>query len=145
MRFKINYILVFLILVFIGNKAVSQPGKNDKVEALRVSFITQKVNFTPSEAQGFWPLYNEYNDKIKYLRRNFRKTYGAVTDFKHEKDAEDFLNAQQALKQSEMELEKEYNEKFKKVIGVKKTALVKIAEEEFKKEIIKTIKGGGDT
>lgn len=124
--------------------AVAQPvTKRDKIEALRVSFITQKVNFTTQEAQQFWPLYNEYNDKTEANRRSFRQQYGKNVniEFTTDKEAEQYLVAELTLKQKEYELYKEYYEKFKKVLPVKKVAMLRRAEEEFKKELIKNIKG----
>ncbi len=123
---------------------IAQPtNKRDKIDALRVTFINQKVNFTTQENQVFWPLYNEYNDKLDNARKSFRqqyikdKDYTAATD----KEAEAYLNAELALKQKEYELYKEYFDKFKKILPVKKVALLRRAEEEFKKELIKNIKG----
>jgi len=123
---------------------IAQPtNKRDKIDALRVTFINQKVNFTTQENQVFWPLYNEYNDKLDNARKSFRqqyikdKDYTAATD----KEAEAYLNAELALKQKEYELYKEYFDKFKKILPIKKVALVRRAEEEFRKELIKNIKG----
>lgn len=144
MKSSYKYILTFVIAVFATTVSYAQPGKQDKIEALKVSFITEKVNLTPSEAQGFWPLYNEYNDKVKFARKNFRQLYGNVNDFKSDKEADDYLNAELKLRQTEVDLQKEYFDKFKKILGAKKTGLLKKAEEEFKKEIIKTIKGNGN-
>lgn len=140
MKFKVTHIFVILFM-FTALAGLAQPGQKDKVEALKISFITQKINLTTQEAQSFWPVYNEYSDKIKFARRSFRQQYGAVAEFKSDKEAEDYLNAELKLKQTELELNKEYTEKFKKILGSKKAALLRLAEEEFKKEIIKTIKG----
>jgi hypothetical protein len=144
MKFSIKYLLVLAVALFAAKTDYAQPGKNNKVEALRVSFITQKVNLSTQEAQGFWPLYNEYNDKIKFARKNFRQQYAKVNDFKTDKEAEDYLNAELKLQQTEVDLQREYFDKFKKILGAKKTGLLKKAEEEFKKEIIKTIKGSSN-
>ncbi len=135
------YLILFYFWVAI---AVAQPeNKRDKIEALRVSFITQKVNFTTQEAQAFWPLYNECQDKIELNRKTFRKQYNKNTDynFATDKEADAFINAELALKQKEFELYKEYLEKYKKILPIKKIALLHKAEDEFKKELIKNIKG----
>lgn len=123
---------------------IAQPSsKRDKIEALRVNYINQKVNFTTQEAQLFWPLYDEYNDKLDNLKTSFRQQFIKNIDFisLSDKDAEAYVNAELALKHKEYELYKEYFEKFKKVIPIKKIALLRRAEEEFKKELIKNIKG----
>jgi hypothetical protein len=137
-----KYILVILCCTY-GIVALAQPGsKRDKIEALRATFINEKVNFTTQESQTFWPLYNEYSDKLDNARKSFRQQYGKNADFSTltDKEAEAYLNAELSLKQKEYELYKEYFEKFKKVLPVKKVALVRRAEEEFRKELIKTIK-----
>lgn len=134
-----------MVALFVTELSYAQPGgKGDKVEALKVSFITEKINLTTQEAQSFWPLYNEYNDKIKFARKNFRQQYANVTDFKTDKEAEDYLNAEVKLRQTEVDLQKEYFDKFKKILGVKKTGLLRKAEEEFKKEVLKIFKGNGN-
>jgi hypothetical protein len=131
--------------VLVAFAVVAQPAasKRDKIDALRVSFINQKVNFTSQETQLFWPLYDEYNDKLENARKSFRQQYIKNTDFTAltDKEAEAYINAELALKQREYELYKEYFEKFKKVLPIKKVALIRRAEEEFKKELIKNIKG----
>lgn len=126
-----------------GLSALAQPvSKRDKIEALKVSFINQKVNFTAAESQAFWPLYNEYSDKLDLARKSFRQQYVKDVDFTtlSDKEAEAYLNAELNLKQKEYELYKEYFEKFKKVLPVKKVALLRRAEEEFRKELIRNIK-----
>ena len=140
-KFKLIYLLICWLMASI---AVGQiESKRDKIEALRVSFISQKVNFTTQEAQAFWPLYNEYQDKIILARKSFRQQYNKNTDynFTTDREAEAYLNAEITLKQKEFEYYKDYLEKFKKIIPVKKIALLLKAEEEFKKELIKNIKG----
>jgi hypothetical protein len=136
---------IFLVLFcFTASGSFAQPGsKRDKIEALRVSFINQKVNFTAQEAQLFWPLYDEYNDKLENNRKAFRQQFIKSIDFNTltDKEAEAYINAELSLKQKEYELYKEYFEKFKKILPVKKVALLRRAEEEFKKELIKNIKG----
>lgn len=141
-QFK-KYIFVCLLMV-VAIASIAQPeSKRDKIEALRVSFINQKVNFTAQEAQLFWPLYNEYNDKLDNAKRSFRQQYIKNIDFATltDKEADAYINAEVSLKQKEYELFKEYFERFKKVLPVKKVALLRRAEEEFKKELIKNIKG----
>lgn len=135
--------LLMTLCCLTGLSVLAQPvSKRDKIEALKVSFINQKVNFTPVESQAFWPLYNEYSDKLDLARKSFRQQCVKDIDFTtlSDKEAETYLNAELNLKQKEYELYKEYFEKFKKVLPVKKVALLRRAEEEFRKELIRNIK-----
>lgn len=143
MKQVIKYIFIFVFCI-VALSAMAQPGsKRDKIDALRVSFISSKVTLTNQESQLFWPLYNEYNDKADNLKKSFRQQFVRDVDFNSlsEKDAEAYLVAELTLKQKEYELSKEYYEKFRKVLPIKKIALIRRAEEDFKKELIKNIKG----
>lgn len=143
MRSKLKYTFVAAFLMCMSVIAFAQgDAKRDKIDALRAAFIAKKVNFTTQEAQAFWPLYNEMNDKQDANRKTFRMQYNANTnfDFTSDKDAEAYLNAELLLKQKEYEIYKEYYDKFKKIMPVKKVAAVRRADEDFKKELIKSIK-----
>lgn len=118
--------------------------EKDKVEALRVNFITKKLELTTAEAEKFWPVYNEYNDKIKAVRKNLRQSYKKKTDNLTEKDAEELYYLEIQSKQAEADLHKQYSEKIKAIIGLKKLVKMRIAEEEFKREIINSIKEKSD-
>jgi len=138
-----KYIYVIVLSLFGLVVYGQQETKRDKIEALRISYITSKVSLTPQEAQLFWPLYNEYHDKADNLKKSFRQQFIKKVDFNtiSDKEAEEYLTAEIILKQKEYELSKEYFEKFKKVLPIKKLALIRRAEEAIKKELIKNIKG----
>ena len=137
---KYSYIFILLWNAFQSESQTN--AKRDKIDQLRVAFINSKVNLSNQETQQFWPLYNELNDKLDLLKKtyriNFIKNFNAesLTD----KEAEALLTAEFILKQKELDLNKEYYEKYKKILPIKKIALIKMAENDFKKELIKTIK-----
>lgn len=142
MKLIFKHIFFTLLLVFAINTGFAQGDKKDKIDALRAAFISKKVNFTAAESQAFWPLYNEMNDKLDAVRKTFRLQYNAKTnyDFATDKEAEAYLAAELNVKQKEYELYKEYYDKFKKILPVKKVSAVRRAEEDFKKELIKIVK-----
>jgi hypothetical protein len=141
---QLKYIVLFLMLVVNISSAVCQNNR-DKVELLRVSFITKKVELTAAEAEKFWPVYNEYNDKIKSIRRNLKQNYKQKSGNLTDKDAEELYALEQQSRQAELDVHKQYSERLKAIIGVKKMVKLRIAEEEFKRVLIEEIKDrGGD-
>lgn len=118
--------------------AFAQGGKKEKIEALRVAFITQQLDLSPDESQKFWPVYNEYQDKFKAARKEFK---GTSTTFASDKEAQEFLDAELLFKQRELNLYKEYYDRFKKILPLKKVAQLRQAEEDFKKELLKQLQG----
>jgi hypothetical protein len=95
--YKYIYVCLFVLAAV---ASIAQPvSKRDKIEALRVSFINQKVNFTTQESQLFWPLYDEYNDKLENARKSFRQQFIKNIDFTTltDKEAEAYINAELTL------------------------------------------------
>ena len=71
---------IILLLLLIGTfNATAQDFKNrERIKALKVAFITERLELTSTEAQQFWPIYNTFEDNTNKLRRenyeNRRKT-----------------------------------------------------------------------
>jgi len=119
-------------------------GDKDKVEAIRYNFISEQLKLTTSESEKFWPVYNEYNDKLKALRKNLRKSLKKAPDDLSDAEAEDLYQLDIKTKQAEAELYKEYRGKIKAIIGAKKTMKLRTAEEEFRRKVMEAIKDKDD-
>src|SRR5690349_3599719 len=114
--------ILILVLFLIGaDSAFAQQGK-DKVEALRVAFISKKLELSTSESEKFWPVYNEYNDKVKAIRKNLRQSYRAKAETMTDRDAEELYTLELQSRQAETDVHKLYAEKIKNIIGAKKLA-----------------------
>lgn len=144
---KIMMSLIVLCVMQISVFAQQEPNskreqRKEKIESLRVAYITNELALTPEEAQVFWPVYNEYQAKADVSRKEFKQKYNKQTDynFATDKEAEDFINADIKHKSEEIELMKTYYEKLKKVISVKKVAKLRKAEESFRQELLKQVK-----
>ncbi len=111
--------------------------KEAKINELRVAYFNDKLALTDAEQKAFWPLYDEYKSKDKALRDSFQRKYKRnEVVFMDDKKSEEYLNALLKLKDDENALYREYIGKFKKVLPVKKVAMLPTLEKEFKKEIL---------
>lgn len=127
-----------MLLCFVSiNKA---QGQRDKIEELRASFLSKKLELSTGESEKFWPVYNEFQDKLKSVKRNLRSTYRNLPANFTDKEAEDVIALENKSKLAEAELTKTYHDKLKVIIGVKKLVKLQMYEEEFKKEVINAIK-----
>ena len=66
---KLTFLAILLALTGLIQAQTKPQGDPQKVEALKISFITNKLNLTPEEAKLFWPIYNQYEDEKKALRK----------------------------------------------------------------------------
>lgn len=104
------------------------------------AFFTEKADLTEDEANAFFPLYNELQQKKRELnretRRIMREAAGPETS---EEQSLKAIDAQAEANIKIAELEKDYLQKFKKVLPATKILKVQNAEEQFNSQILKDI------
>lgn len=135
-------IISSLFLVFaLSAVAWAQPDpdkREERVAALRVAVLTEVLSLTPEEAQGFWPLYNEFQDKREQVHKQIKpaKQLEGMTDA----EVEDYLKRYFELKQQEVDLERDLAQKLRKVLPTRKIAKLPMAEREFRERLIARLK-----
>jgi hypothetical protein len=142
---KIHHYLLLIAFLALSSTIFAQEieEKNDKIQSQKVAFITERVKLTSKEAQVFWPVYNEYQDKkdkITAQRRATREYYKQNSLTLSDKEANDILNKFVAIEQQDINLFVEYNEKFKQVLPAKKVMELYIAENQFKVWLISRLR-----
>src|ERR1700749_3445006 len=89
-------LLLILItsLAFLASDLSAQTGKTPKgkpdstqtasgaerVQALKIAFITKRLSLTSAEAEKFWPIYNEYSDKREVVRKQLQADYKKIRE-----------------------------------------------------------------
>lgn len=62
-------LIFFWSVTTLAQEKQARPDGN-RLEALKVAYLTKQLNLTPEEAQRFWPVYNKYTGEVKQLRMN---------------------------------------------------------------------------
>jgi Spy/CpxP family protein refolding chaperone len=140
---KIFVLSATFMLLALSVLAQGPASRKEKIEALKVAYITKKLNLTPEEAQKFWPVYNKYQAEMDKLRKDFRGEMSEELLHLEQlstADAEKALNDMLTFKSSELELTKKYTAEFKKVLSAQKVVKLFVAEQEFKKELLRMLK-----
>jgi hypothetical protein len=133
-------------MLLFSASSFGQENKKEEIETMKVAFITRKLNLSPDEARSFWPLYNQYQDELDNIRGKRREDLRAVRDefvSMSDKEVEKYIENELQHKQSELDLLKKYHLLFKKIIPVRKVALLYRAEEDFKRELLRRIQEKG--
>lgn len=139
-------ILILAIFFTASGYLVAQPDMkhNDewvkKIRAEKVAFLTTKLELTPEEAQTFWPVYNEFEEKRfkihmqrRYMERNTMNELEGLSEKELQKIAKDFID----LFQQEADLMKEYNQKFFNALPTKKVVMFYDMENDFRSHMLK--------
>ena len=133
--------IIFLLGLF-STAAFSQGPPppmfdEEKIEPLRIAFLTKYLDLTSEEAQKFWPVYNKMRDEIKIVidADKALKDGKSINDM-NEEELNKFISSHFENDQKMLDLKKKYAEEFKKVLPLKKVALLADAENEFKRQMI---------
>lgn len=146
--------LLLLFIVGAASQAVAQGpqdhhGENvpeEKIKALKIAYLTSKLNLTTDEAQAFWPVYNTYQDakfEVHKAQMTISKTLKNKVDVLTDAELNKLLDEYLVLEQKEAGLKVEYIQKFRKILPVRKVALLQKAEHDFKVEVLRELKNRG--
>ncbi len=137
-------ISVLLTLTLLGSLAFAQGRQNkkdgndwrEKMRAEQVAFITSELDLTESEAQAFWPVYNEVQKQRRDAFKAAGEAYMALEKGVNEKDVASLLENYLSAKKAGEKIEADAVENYKKVLPVNKVAKLLLAEEKFRQKQI---------
>lgn len=65
------YLAIFFLLSSTYICIGQPPGGKQRVEAIKIAFITKELNLSPAESERFWPVYNSYSEEVKIARNKY--------------------------------------------------------------------------
>ncbi len=143
-----NKIILYIFALVLGmsfTEVRAQDFKRQKsfnreaFESKKNAFITAEIGLTPEEAAAFIPLCNELQQKKFEVGKDCRKKSRAICKKQNVSDEEynQTINICLESRIKEAELEKEYYEKFSKILKPEKLFKYKGAEMKFAKLFMK--------
>lgn len=132
------YITIVLLLANLV-QLWAQPARNERMESLRIAYITEKLNLTPDEAQKFWPIYNEFRTKEEKIdpHRNIKPNQ---LESLSDKELDELVEKNLKADEERVKLKREYYTKLKKAIPTRKIVMLQRLEKEFKRELLERIR-----
>ncbi len=124
---------------------IKRQGK-EKIQALKIAYLTDKLDFTEKEAERFWPIYNKFDKKLMELRTAERykikkalKDAGGIEAIS-EDNAKMIIREMIALEKEIYHIKKAFFDSLKKVIASKKIIQLQIAEREFNRSMLRRLR-----
>jgi len=135
--------MIILFLATLGMNA--QDRKFEEIKAHKIAFITEKVNLTSTQAQKFWPIYNKHEQQVMALRKTQLEGLKTLKD-KNMDGLSDKKAKEVLVKYAEIrgELTKKMEQLISLLEGVitpQQTIKLLMAEEGFKKKLLKRFRG----
>jgi hypothetical protein len=138
---NLNKTILLLLLVLSGISLYGQgprPGR-ERIKTLKIAYLTEQLSLTSKEAQKFWPVYNEHEEKLEAFRKKERKEFGgrfANLDELTNEEAEKMLSSFIERQAEKRNMESEFIKNLKGVIPAKKIIQLFRAEDNFKKRLL---------
>ena len=155
---KVISVLCALVVLSMGAFAQGPqgPGRHprqgddnswrERVRSEKVAFLTQEIDLTESEAQVFWPIYNEIQKAQREGFEEVQKAYMAmekgVQEKKSGKEMEKLVHAYIDAKDKNDGIETKYMNKLLKSLPAEKVARYYVAEEKFRHQQIGRLGNG---
>ena len=108
-----KYLLILLMATGSLLNAKAQDG--EKLQALKIAWLTKKLDLSPEEAQRFWPIYNRYTEEIRSIRQDQKQKNTP------ELEVEDKI----------LNVRKKYNGEFSKALSAEKVNTLFKSEKDF--------------
>src|SRR4051812_8662994 len=90
-------LLTAFFISICGIASLFSQERGERIEALKVAFITKQLQLTSQEAEKFWPVYNQYDVEMKSIIRDHRQSGGSEIELEekilnlHKKYKPDFV------------------------------------------------------
>jgi hypothetical protein len=107
--------ILFLICTLNLFSQVTPEQDGGRIEALKIAYLTKKLNLSPDEAKRFWPIYNSYAGEIREARQEQRRNKASEIETE-----EKILN-----------IRKKYNREFSNALSADKVNTFFRSEKEF--------------
>jgi hypothetical protein len=129
-----------------GPRRGADNGWRERVRAEKVAFLTEEIDLTESEAQVFWPIYNEIQksqrDGFEAVKNAYDAMAKGVEEKKSGKEMEKLVKAYIDAKEKNEGIETKYLNKLLKVLPAEKVARYYVAEEKFRHQQIGRLGNG---
>ncbi len=133
--------LLIPALIFITDLSAQNPNL-ERLNAYKIGFITKRLNLTSQEAEKFWPIYNEFQDKKNKIQRerleinrNFNQNEQNMSNNEMEEAAEKIVG----MEMREAELAREFHDKIRTVLPPVKILRLYQAENQYKIQLLKEL------
>ena len=136
-----NYYI--LIIFFLSSTLIQaqRPDKRAELKALKIGYLTKQLELTSSEAEVFWPIYNEFDKKMFELRQQkILKSRNLDIENLTDEHALELIDSMKESEKSKFEYENKLIEDLMKILPPKKIILLKKSEIEFGKQVLEQYK-----
>jgi hypothetical protein len=136
-------ILIVTVMSFSSGFAQKADDARKRIQEEKVAFFNRHLDLSKTEAQNFWPLYNDYQsrrNKISNEKRTLMRYYTENAGNMSDKEITETLTKYIDYEKRETELLVTYSEKFRTILPDEKVLKIYVTEVQFKDYLLKKLR-----
>jgi Spy/CpxP family protein refolding chaperone len=127
-----------MMLAGFGLQAQPRGRAGERIHAIKVGYLTDRLKLTPEQAAAFWPVYNRYESEVREAKRAFRQKYrGGAAD---EAEANEYIDDQLDYQQQVLAINRRYKDRMLAIISPQQLAALYEAERDFRKLLLQQLR-----
>lgn len=149
---SLSLMLISIMILTIPMMGQERPQKNrqeqmEKMKSMKIAFITDNMELTTSEAEKFWPIYNEYEKKREMITEGLMERFEKKeenTEKISDDEADKTIRMRFENEQELLDLKTEYYEKYLDVLSASRVLKLFEVENNFRRHLMGRMGRGGD-
>jgi hypothetical protein len=140
---KKGFTLITSMLLLFTLQIHGQNPAIEKLNAYKIAFFTKKLNLTTQEAEKFWPVYNELQNRriaLQSERAQLNRTVNTNELNMSEKELIDAADKLISIEVQEAMLAQEYHKKFKEILTPQKVVRLYQAENQYRMQLLQELR-----
>lgn len=136
----LNTLLLVLLSTTLAVAQQDKGGHRERMEALKIAFITEELALTSQEAEKFWVVYNQFETIRKEEKKAARKHNQVDVTTLSEAELQVWLEQHLKLEQQRLTTKQQYVQEFKKILPLQKVVKFLSLEHKFKRELLQKVR-----
>ncbi|MBN1131632.1 MAG: hypothetical protein JXR52_05030 [Bacteroidales bacterium] len=143
------YFFALLTAIFCAPFLSAQTEEQKKrFEEEQIAFFNQELQLTEKEAEKFWPIYNDFNNRkmrIMEEEKNLLWYFNRNSENISAEEIDELLTKYLEINERKNQLERDYHNEFKKILPPKKVMMLYVADRQFRMHLIRQIRHHGQS
>lgn len=139
-------LIIAILLTFTLDGFAQDKDKHERIKALKVAYLTERLELTKTEAERFWPVYNAFEAQEHQLRKE-KYSQRKDTDIESltEEEASDMIEEMMSNENKKHQLREKFVRDLQSILPSKKVIKLKLAEDQFNKKMFEEYKKRRDS
>lgn len=147
MKLVINCLLLILLATGAVYAKQGERGGKQRIHAAKMAYIADRLKLQQEQSAKFVPIYNDYEQELRTIRKKYYKKYHVKDDKDGQKQEKaDKLNTRYKVEedldyqQDVIVLKRKYNDRFLTVLSSEQLSELHVAEREFRQLLVQKLK-----